>query len=39
LSKKNITDISKITLAQLDTEGNLYVDLKGDEPYYIIPTK
>jgi len=38
LGKKNINDISEISLAQLDTRGNLYVDLKGDKPYYIIST-
>lgn len=36
LNKQNITDISEISLAQLDTGGNLYVDLKGDKPYTII---
>jgi uncharacterized membrane protein YcaP (DUF421 family) len=39
LSKQNITDINEVTLAQLDTKGNLYVDLKGDRPYFIISTK
>lgn len=39
LSKQEIQDISDISLAQLDTMGNLYVDLKGDRPYYIISTK
>lgn len=39
LSRQNIKDISEISLAQLDTGGNLYVDLKGDKPFYIIPTK
>jgi len=38
LSKQNIADIDEVALAQLDTKGNLYVDLKGDKPYYIIPT-
>lgn len=38
LSKQNIQDIADISLAQLDTSGNLYVDLKGDKPYYIIST-
>lgn len=38
LGKQSITDVSEISLAQLDTKGNLYVDLKGDRPYYIIPT-
>lgn len=39
LKKQNILDISKISLAQLDTKGNLYVDLQGDQLYYIISTK
>lgn len=38
LEKQNISDITEISLAQLDTKGNLYVDLKGDKPYFIIPT-
>ncbi|HHU64221.1 MAG TPA: DUF421 domain-containing protein [Clostridiales bacterium] len=38
LMKHNIHDISEIALAQLDTTGKLYVDLKGDKPYYIIDT-
>lgn len=39
LDKQNINDIEAISLAQLDTSGNLFVDLKGDRPYYIISTK
>lgn len=39
LNKQQIKDISDISLAQLDTMGNLFVDLKGDKPYYIISTK
>lgn len=39
LSKKNIQDPSQVSLAQLDTTGNLYVDLKGDQLYYIIATQ
>ncbi|HYE80825.1 MAG TPA: DUF421 domain-containing protein [Clostridia bacterium] len=39
LDKQNIKDIGEISLAQLDTSGNLFVDLKGDRPYYIISTK
>jgi uncharacterized membrane protein YcaP (DUF421 family) len=39
LNKQNVKDISNISLAQLDTSGNLFVDLKGDKPYYIISTK
>lgn len=38
LGKQNINNVSEISLAQLDTKGNLYVDLKGDRPYYIIST-
>lgn len=38
LSKQNIQDVSEVSLAQLDTKGNLYVDLIGDKPYYIIST-
>jgi len=38
LKKQNILDASEISLAQLDTKGNLYVDLKGDKPYFIIST-
>lgn len=37
LGKKNIKD-TEVSLAQLDTKGNLYVDLKGDNPYFIIDT-
>jgi len=39
LNKQKLKDISDISLAQLDTMGNLFVDLKGDKPYYIISTK
>ena len=39
LGKQKINDVTEISLAQLDTKGNLYVDLKGDKPYYIIATK
>lgn len=38
LMKQRIMDISEVSLAQLDTKGNLYVDLKGDRPYYTIST-
>jgi uncharacterized membrane protein YcaP (DUF421 family) len=38
LAKQNITDVQAVSLAQLDTVGNLYVDLKGDNYYYIINT-
>lgn len=39
LNKQKLQNIEDISLAQLDTMGNLYVDLKGDKPYYIISTK
>lgn len=38
LGKQNIQDTTEVSLAQLDTKGNLYVDLKGDRPFYIIST-
>ena len=38
LGKQNIRDAAEVSLAQLDTKGNLYVDLIGDKPYYIIAT-
>ncbi len=38
LGKQQIMDFAQVSLAQLDTAGNLYVDLKGDQLYYIIPT-
>lgn len=37
LEKQTISDITKISLAQIDTKGNLFVDLKDDKPNYIIP--
>lgn len=37
LGKRNIQDISEVSLAQLDTAGVLYVDLKGDKPCFTIP--
>lgn len=39
LQKQNVQNVEEVSLAQLDTKGNLYVDLKGDKPYYVIPTK
>lgn len=39
LEKVNIPDVKQVSLAQLDTEGNLYVDLQGDNPFYIISVK
>lgn len=38
LGKQNLHDVTDVSLAQLDTKGNLYVDLKGDKPYYLIST-
>lgn len=38
LSKQNISDVTSVSIAQLDTKGNLYVDLQGDQPSYIIST-
>lgn len=39
LARQGITDIGRVSLAQLDTRGNLHVDLQGDGPYYSIDTK
>jgi uncharacterized membrane protein YcaP (DUF421 family) len=39
INKQGISSFEEISLAQLDTQGMLYVDLKGDKPYYIIDTK
>ncbi len=39
LNKKNIYDIKKVSLAQLDTKGKLYIDLKENNKAYIIDTK
>lgn len=39
LKKQNIEDVSLVSLAQLDTKKNLYVDLKGDQPSYVISTE
>lgn len=36
LRKKNITDISDIFLAQLDTQGNLFIDMKDSKTTYTI---
>ncbi len=38
LGKQQINDFATVALAQLDTAGNLYVDLKDDQRYFIIPT-
>lgn len=39
LRKKNITDINDVFLAQLDTRGNLFIDMKDSKTTYTIPTK
>lgn len=39
LKKKNITDINDIFLAQLDTQGNLFIDMKDNMTTYTISTK
>jgi uncharacterized membrane protein YcaP (DUF421 family) len=36
LEKQNLHDVTDISLAQLDTKGKLYVDLKGDRPFFVI---
>lgn len=38
LSKQDITDITQVSFAQLDTKGNLFVDLKDDDKNFVIPT-
>lgn len=38
LDKKGIGSTADISLAQLDTKGNLYVDMIGSKPYHIIST-
>lgn len=38
LGKQKIKNITQVSLAQIDTKGNLYVDLKGDKPCRVIPT-
>jgi uncharacterized membrane protein YcaP (DUF421 family) len=39
LMKQNISDTKQVALAQLDVNGKLFVDLSGDQPYYVIDTK
>jgi len=39
IRKKGITDINDIFLAQLDTQGNLYIDMKDNETAYTISLK
>ena len=36
LSKEKIYDTGKIFLGQIDSEGNLYIDMKEEDKYYII---
>lgn len=38
LKKQYITDLTEVSLAQIDTKGNLYVDQKGDKSWHIIQT-
>lgn len=39
LQKEKVGTVKDIFLAQLDTEGNLFVDMKDDKTSYIISTK
>lgn len=39
LEQAGIPDLKLVSLAQLDTQGNLYIDLEGDGPCYTINTK
>ncbi|MDS1029231.1 DUF421 domain-containing protein [Bacillota bacterium LX-D] len=39
LAKKNILDIKNVSLAQLDTQGNIYIDLKDDQTFFTIDTQ
>lgn len=39
LGKQNIQDVERVILAQLDTKGNLFVDLVDDEKPCIINTR
>lgn len=36
LAKKDIIDVQTVAMAQLDTKGRLYVDMRDDRDYYII---
>ncbi len=38
LKNADIPDVKQVSLAQLDTQGNLYVDLKGDKSFFTIST-
>lgn len=38
LAQRDVVDFGQVSLAQLDTKGNLYVDLQGDRPFFTIPT-
>ncbi len=39
LAKVKITDVKEVSLAQIDTQGNLYVDTADEGPFYTISTK
>lgn len=39
LGKQNILEIERVTVAQLDTQGNLFVDLADDKKPCVINTK
>ena len=39
LRKKKIDRMEDIFLAQLDTQGNLFIDMKDNKTTYTIPTK
>lgn len=38
LMKQHINEIDQVSLAQLDTKGNLFVDLKNEKKSYVIST-
>lgn len=38
LGKTGITDVERVSLAQLDTRGNLFIDLKDEKKTFVIPT-
>ncbi|HOP72514.1 YetF domain-containing protein [Thermoclostridium caenicola] len=39
LGRRNIREVERVILAQLDTRGNLFVDLVDDEKPYVIHTR
>lgn len=39
LRTKKITRLEDVFLAQLDTQGNLFIDMKDNKTTYVIPTK